>query len=278
MDINWDLEITLEDIEEIMKIKEEQQMNQQNIGTVKGIFIDGTVTIGKEYDSGANLMKNSQFEKFCSGCNCSMPEGMKDFLKNRYYLDNKEYYCFWCKFIRKTGISDLIVEENRKRSYESRYNEENEDFGAMRDLEDFGAFSDEGIMPGCHSGSWMFESEIESMNQEFEDLQFAGQCIKCSREKIGLYAEELAIKLYMPKSFIENIENGEYIKRYTIRFMPNPKIDWDISGFGKDDERKEVDKDKKWWENQSDNAIIEKVANYLSALFDKITSQRFLCN
>ena len=70
-------------------------------------------------------------------------------------------------------------------------------------------------------------------------MAFVGNCIKLAREKAGLSREVLAESVKLPKSFLEDIESGEYINR---------------------NGEKSADA---WWKDCGDGSIKEKVAEYL---------------
>ena len=147
----------------------------------------------------------------------------------------------------------------------------------MWELEDAGAFSDEGIMPGCHSRDWEYESEVKGIMQEFRDMAFVGQCIKLAREKAGVSAEVLARGLEIPESFIDDIENGEYISRYgeksvdssLLSIIPIP-----VPEPVGDSERDQTKRERTWWQDCSDDSIKEKVADYLCNVFNLCTNKK----
>lgn len=179
---------------------------------VEAPFGDGV----EEFPFGRNESYRSEkgYEKVCKGCSGVMSEAMKDIIPDGVWAVDEIFYCHWCDFIQTTGIDDLLVAKDKNIVSEEDEYEEYEDDGmdGLWELEDAGAFSDEGIMPGCHSGCWDYESEINDIEQEFKDMAFVGKCIKVAREKAGLSIEELANRMDMPESFITDIENGDYIK------------------------------------------------------------------
>ena len=235
-----------------------------------GIELDGD-PIG-EYEKYVTPRREKGYERFCKGCRTATPEAMKDFIADDAGDYDELFYCRWCDFIRTTGIDDILVSKDETLSDEKyddeEYDEEDDGADALWELEDAGAFSDEGIMPGCHSGNWDYESEIKDIMQEFADMAFIGQCIKLAREKAGLSIEALANRLEMPESFIEDIENGEYIDRYgkgesSPFIMPIP-----VPTPIENSECDPIKEEEAWWKSCNSDSIKDKVADYLCDLLD----------
>lgn len=203
------------------------------------------------------------YEKLCKGCN--VPESMKSFIDDDIYYGDEVYYCFWCDFIKTTEIDELLVAQgnktlSNKNDKKIDYDEE-DGLDALWELEDSGAFSDEGIMPGCHSCDWEYEYEAREVMNEFRHMAFVGNFIKTAREKAGLSVELLAKQLSMPESILEDIEKGEYINRSgnkdkgnLIMVPPTPVKECDLS---------KMSRKREWWEDCSDYGIKEKVADFL---------------
>lgn len=207
------------------------------------------------------------YENLCKNCKGKIPESMKKFISSDFGDLDEVYYCNWCDFIRATEIDELVMENIRKKSVAQRKDyDDYEDDGAdaMWELEYAGAFSDEGIMPGCHSGNWDYEYETESIAKEFEDMEFVGNLLRIAREKIGMTKEEVANKLDIPESFVTDLEEGQYISRYgksdnkAVMPVANPivvPITVDVSTV--------ECKEKEWWHNLSDDQIAYKLADFL---------------
>ena len=206
------------------------------------------------------------YRRFCKECKKDTPESMKGFIDENACDEDELYYCFWCDFIQSTGIDEDIAKQLKKAAEKTKhidYEEDGEAFVAMWDLEDGGAFSDEGIMPGCHSGYWDYEMEIREFAKEFEDMEFVGSLLKNAREKIQLSVEEMARRLKVPETFINDIESGQYINRHGdadfISDIP-VAVSGPVSAVSAD--KHEVKRE--WWHGCSDSEIREKIANYLS--------------
>lgn len=208
------------------------------------------------------MSKNGCFEMLCKGCKKNTPESMKSFIDEDVSCEDEVYYCFWCNFIQSTGIDESIMKQKADSAKATRHGDyEVEDDGsyAMWELEDTGAFSDEGIMPGCHSRDWEYESEARGIAKEFADMEFVGMLLKTAREKIQLSTEELAKRVNLPESFIHDVELGQYINRYgNMSVMPEPVPVLEKIYDEKKDEKRE------WWQDYSDSQISEKIADYLS--------------
>lgn len=207
--------------------------------------------------------KKEYYKEICGdGCQNEMPDVLKERITNRVSPEDSGYYCALCEFIRKTGISEQLSEEMKKTNdAHSEITDYEEGLDAIVELEDSGAFSDEGLMPGCHSYHSRYDSEIEGINKEFEEMEFEGKCIYLARKKTGIKKEELAKQLELPEELIDHIENGQYVKYggsieiSSITPVPVPCND----SFEKN-ETKEI---KKWWEKASDEEVKEKVMAYL---------------
>ena len=232
-------------------------------------FGDGTELNPYEWHDECNCKREKGYEKLCKGCSAITPEAMKDFIPDEVMWCDEHYYCEWCDFIQVTGIDKILVEYQKEKASKKvvRCQEEDDGLGALWDLEDAGAFADEGIMPGCHSNDWDYKYEFESIEREFADMAFVGQCIKLAREKVGVSMESLADKLQIPEHFIHNIENGEYINFYGDKLsnlslgsaIPVPVIPSAENSIC-------IETQKKWWQGCSDYTIKEKIADYLCSV------------
>lgn len=205
------------------------------------------------------------YKKLCKGCIRNTPESMKSFIDEEVNHNDEIYYCFWCDFIQSTGIDESIMKQKADAAKPANHNDHEEEGSgsdAMWELEDAGAFSDEGIMPGCHSQDWEYEMEAREIAKEFKDMEFVGNLLKTAREKLQISSEELARRLKIPGSFIIDLESGQYINRHgdinIDHIMPAAvPIDCDNSY-----EKKKVKRE--WWQDCDDSAIREKIADYLS--------------
>jgi len=221
-------------------------------------------------------MSKNGCEKLCKGCKKITPEAMKSFIDEDVSYEDEIYYCFWCDFIRSTGIDESIMKQkadSAKTTRHSDYEVENDDFDAMWELEDIGAFSDEGIMPGCHSRDWEYERETRKIAKEIADRELVGMLLKTAREKIQLSTEELAKRVKLPESFIYDLELGQYINRYesiNMNVMPKPVSVLETIYDEKKDEKRE------WWQDYSDLQISEKIADYLSYVINPLVDGKHI--
>lgn len=206
------------------------------------------------------------YRRFCKECKKGTPESMKGFIDENAREEDEIYYCFWCDFIQSSGIDESIVSQQRDAAQAMKHNDydmEDDGSDAMWELEEVGAFSDEGIMPGCHSRDWEYEMESREIAKEFEDMEFVGSLLKNAREKIQLSVEEMARRLKVPETFINDIESGQYINRhgdaYFISDIP-VAASGPVSAVSAD--KHEVKRE--WWHGCSDLEITEKIADYLS--------------
>lgn len=151
-----------------------------------------------------------------------------------FITDEEDMMCEWCRLALKAGIDDIkLFSEKEKQN--NMYDDELETLYWMEDMEDWGAFSDEGIMPGCHST--LIDSSMEQYSKRIKEI---GLLIKAVREKIGLSIAELAKAVDIPEYIEQNIENGE------------------VYSLGSN-----CVETKKWWENCDDYEIREEVWKYL---------------
>lgn len=225
-----------------------------------------------------NVKREKGYEKLCKGCSAVTPEAMKFFIADEFDAYDEVYYCQWCNFIQATGIDDLLVVKKEENSEAEDYEEDYEDDGmdALWELEDAGAFSDEGIMPGCHSNDWYYDSEVRGIMQEFKDMAFVGECIQLAREKAGLSVEALANELEIPESFIHDIEQGEYISRYGNSASMEPALPVSVVAVPvpvKESECTKEETERPWWQDCNDDRIKEKIADYISTGRKPIKSQ-----
>lgn len=202
------------------------------------------------------------YEKMCKSCTAKMPESMKEFIEDDFVMEDEPHYCNWCNFIRTTEIDELVMENIRKESAAKRKNNvdyEDDGADAIWELEESGAFSDEGIMPGCHYRNWDYECEMVSIAKEFADMKFVGNLLRIAREKFGMTKENLASELDIPESFITDLEDGQYISRHgdvdirSITPIAEPVVV----------NTSVVKEEREWWQGVSDDAIVERIADYL---------------
>lgn len=216
-------------------------------------------------DKCTSYQRETGYMKLCKNCKSVTPESVKEFVADDVSMYDEPYYCYWCEFIRNTDIDDQLMMEEKKAALKEKvnYNDEDDGSDAMWELEDSGAFSDEGIMPGCHSRDWELEYEAKSTMQEFRDMVFIGKCIRLAREKSGMEAKVLADRLKMPESFINEIENGVYINRdgdKPAEPLPESVMPVHAAMPVKGDTKKE---ERAWWQGCSDDEIRKKAADYL---------------
>ena len=186
--------------------------------------------------------------------------------------DEDEHYIYkWCDFVRDFGMEDsledieskTVVKPVKRTTYDEYKEAYLENLYGLEDLEDYGAFSDEGIMPGCHSdynyGEVGNVKEYLRDYQEYENMRkFFGGVIAFAREYLDLSVECLAEETSLPKYIIENIEAGEEgIKSKGMTSIASIKP---ISLVCASD----VPKRKRlWWEDKCDTEIEDVVKNYL---------------
>ena len=77
---------------------------------------------------------------------------------------------------------------------------------ALEELENYGAFSDEGIMPGCHSKYDDYDIGVKP--QYYEWLQEVGHCITLLRGMYDMTLEKFAEDVNISEDIVERIENG----------------------------------------------------------------------
>lgn len=166
--------------------------------------------ISRVEDIGKLVRKRSDFYNikefcFCSKCVDSIPGLMDDELEEWYRLINAaddildfshtDSAVFKSNMNNTTGLSDIDMEYQ-------------EGEAALMELEDGGAFADEGIMPGCHSGWSGLDYELQSISRYFNELEEIGHIIGMLREAFKMTLEELEGRLGIPANVIESIERG----------------------------------------------------------------------
>lgn len=100
-------------------------------------------------------------------------------------------------------LNGIVKEQEKKSDYEI---EIEEGMAALEELEDYGAFSDEGIMPGCHSEYNDYDIGVKP--KYYEWLQEVGHCITLLRGMYDMTLEKFSEDVNISKDIIEQIENG----------------------------------------------------------------------
>lgn len=198
-------------------------------------FIGETAPFGDEIGIVNEMSNDCKCEKgyrrFCKECKKSTPESMKGFIDENAREEDEIYYCFWCDFIQSSGIDESIVSQQRDAAQAMKHND--------------------------------YDMEAREIAKEFEGMEFVGSLLKNAREKIQLSVEEMARRLKVPETFINDIESGQYINRhgdaYFISDIP-VAASGPVSAVSAD--KHEVKRE--WWHGCSDLEITEKIADYLS--------------
>ena len=143
---------------------------------------------------------------FCRKCVDSVPGLMDDELEEWYRLINAADdildFSHTDSAVLKSNMNDTTELSDIDMEYL-------EGEAALMELEDGGAFADEGIMPGCHSGWSGLDHELQSISRYFNELEEIGHIIGMLREAFKMTLEELAGKLCVPAYVIESIESGK---------------------------------------------------------------------
>lgn len=198
-------------------------------------------------------------------CNCKTirPKEIETIIPKGFSEEDEFYVCNWCRFIRKFGMVDALSDIEKEISGETEVDdveyEEWENMQGLRDLEDWGAFSDEGIMPGCHS-DYYCGFDLEEYKEYERMRQFFGAVLKFARESVGLSTKKLAECMKLPEYIIENIENGEeYIKdkaRESVLTVSPILVEIPVTSANSVIE-------KQWWEELYDSDIERKILDFL---------------
>lgn len=218
--------------------------------------------------------------EICKNCPHKIPDVLKERMPGNECMEDEYYYCQLCGFIRSTGIAELLYEEEHKPKMETLKPDyiDDEALVTMWMLEDEGAFSDEGIMEGCHSGYFDSKCEVEDIIAEFEEMAFVGKCIRLARERMGITKEEFAKRLQLPVSIINNLEMGEYIN-YDIdrEFKENIIVEhiYPVKIADNITEKKEVTEEN-WWKFAKDYEIKDEVMGYLCYVFNPLISKKYI--
>lgn len=195
-----------------------------------------------------------------------------------FVTHEEDELCEWCRLAARIGIDDEklfrgLAEKKRagRAAGSSKLTGYDTDaLSGLEDLEDFGAFADEGIMPGCHSSSSYEMREMEDLSRRMAEV---GALLAAVREKMGLSTAELAAKADLPEEFVQEIEKG------TVYFLSGKKIgngaplstaeagstDPCLNHTRSDqaypggDGRSDA---KKWWENCDEDALREELWKY----------------
>lgn len=149
---------------------------------------------------------NSNDFCFCSKCVSIIPGLKDDDLAEWYQLMNAAENILGFSDIRHDIFKSNLDNTPEISDVDMEYVEGE---AAMIELEDGGAFADEGIMPCCHSGWNGFDHELHEMSRYFNELKEIGYIIAMLREAFKITLEELAGKLCVPAYVIGNIESGK---------------------------------------------------------------------
>jgi hypothetical protein len=159
----------------------------------------------------------------------------------------------------ENALADIEKEISDETEVDDVEYEEWENMQGLRDLEDWGAFSDEGIMPGCHS-DYYCGFDLEEYKEYERMRQFFGGVFKYARESVGLSTKKLAECMKLPEYIIENIENGEeYIKdkaKESVLTVSPILVEIPVTSANSVIE-------KQWWEELYDSDIERKILDFL---------------
>ena len=208
-------------------------------------------------------------EPMAEPCNCEKvrPEVIGRNIPAVISPECELYICDWCCFIRMFGMADALAKIEKKiigerPSLAEQDADDFEDDSGLEDLEDWGAFSDEGIQAGCHSNCdyEMSETYRRECNEDDRMRRFFGATITFARESLNLSVKMLAEYLELPEYIIENLEAGAE----SITYKPvdaEKNLSWMRVAVPTDTER--CERDKKWWEGRRDEEIEEKIRDFL---------------
>lgn len=148
------------------------------------------------------IVRKSCYESYdfciCSGCVNHFDKSAEDDLIEWYRLINAK------KGLEGNIIRNGIIKEQEKKSdYEI---EIEEGMAALYELEDYGAFSDEGIMPGCHSKYDDCDIAVEKNYAEWANE--VCRCITLLRGMYDMTLEKFSEDVNISKDIIEQIDNG----------------------------------------------------------------------
>lgn len=234
-------------------------------------------------------MNNEEFFDPFAGavvCDCTKrPEVIGRIIPTAFGDEEECFICGWCQFVRDFGMEDNLediesktiakpMKNNTYDEYDAYEDEYLDNLYGLEDLEDYGAFSDEGIMPGCHSDYAFSEfgnlEEFCRNYQECENMRkFFGGVIAFARESLGLSVECLAEETSLPKYIIENIEAGEADIKVEDMTSITPVSLACASDVPK---RKRL-----WWEDKGETEIEEVVKNYLIKRKNALTEAFPMC-
>lgn len=157
--------------------------------------------ISKAEDIG-RIVRKTHYESndfcLCSDCVDYFDKAAEDDLIEWYRLINAKK-CMMGNIILK----GIVGEQEKKSDYEI---EIEEGMTALEELENYGAFSDEGIMPGCHSKYDDYDIGVKP--QYYEWLQEVGHCITLLRGMYDMTLEKFAEDVNISEDIVERIENG----------------------------------------------------------------------
>lgn len=188
-----------------------------------------------------------------------------------FSVHEEDEMCEWCRLALKAGIDDFKlfreVEETKRNPYINMDDDELEAQFGLEDLEDYGAFTDEGIMPSCHSDS-EYGYEMREMEKYSRRMKEIGRLIKAVREKMGLSIAQLAKAVDMSEYIEQNIENGEVC--FLHKETPTPAAVVPVSAASRTVGNnngglngEHFAEAKKWWEACDENELREEVWKYL---------------
>ena len=160
--------------------------------------------ISKVEDIG-RIVRKAHYEShdfcLCSDCVDYFDKAAEDDLIEWYRLINakkcqKEEQLLWRELAQRDSLTK-IYNSAACRDLINKFLEE---------LENYGAFSDEGIMPGCHSKYDDYDIGVKP--QYYEWLQEVGYCITLLRGMYDMTLEKFAEDVNISEDIVERIENG----------------------------------------------------------------------
>ncbi len=142
--------------------------------------------------------------------------------------------------------------------------DDSEDWG-LEDLEDFGAFTDEGIMEGCYSDAFdELGADFFRNMTEYEIMhQFFGRMISFARMSLGLTEKEMADAMDMPQYIVTNLEAGKDNLACNYEEYPDGYVLPMAYPAGPEDAQKMATVKIEWWQGKGNREIEEKILEFL---------------